>query len=183
MSVTNWTLPAIVIFSQVPPLESLFRFARMNQTMNTKFGTNINITIQNPHQVSPLSICSFPTMMSPLNNKKEEYLDDWGCSFFDTVWGNFHLTYSTFIYSKFVYRFGTYPCNPSMKRLTEFYKLYRDLPIFEALLSSLEELGEKNILSMELIPSVVHQYDQVVFNLIQLCEKEITFTATLLNFR
>jgi len=70
-----------------------------------------------------------------------------------------------------------------MKRLTEFYKLYRDLPIFEALLSSLEELGEKNILPMELIPLVVHQYDQVAFNLIQLCENEITFTATLLTFR
>lgn len=70
-----------------------------------------------------------------------------------------------------------------MKRLTEFYKLYRDLPIFEALLSSLEELGEANILPLELIPSVVHQYDQVVFKLIQLCEKDITFTATLLTFR
>ena len=98
ISVTNWTLPAIVIFSQVPPLKSLFRFAIMNQKMNTKFGTNINITIQNPHQVSPLSICSFPTMISPLNNKKEEALDDWGWSFCDTICRNSHLTHSTFIY-------------------------------------------------------------------------------------
>ena len=50
-------------------------------------------------------------------------------------------------------------------------------------MSSLEELGEKEILPIELIPSVVHQYDQVVFNLLRKSKSDITFTATLLTFR
>ena len=63
--VTNWTFPAMNTFNQVSLFKSLLRRARINQVMKSKFGKNIKVMIQNPHQCSPLSICSFPTMISP----------------------------------------------------------------------------------------------------------------------
>jgi len=70
-----------------------------------------------------------------------------------------------------------------MKRLHETYKLYRELPLFEALFSSIEELAESGVLPLELMPNLVHTYDEVVFRLVKACETELTFTGTLKTYR
>ena len=84
-----------------------------------------------------------------------------------------------------------------MKRLTECYKLYRELPIFQvsisssggpnvmliplavqALYRSLEELAVCGQIPLELLPAIIHQYDLVLFNLVQSrCRDEVSFSG------
>ena len=50
-----------------------------------------------------------------------------------------------------------------MKRLHETYKLYRELLLLKALVFSIEELADSGVLPLELMPNLVHTYDDVVF--------------------
>ena len=70
-----------------------------------------------------------------------------------------------------------------MKRLHETYKLYRELPIFKALFSSIEELAESEVLPLELMPNLVHMYDEVVFRMVRSCKTELSFTGNLDTYR
>jgi len=70
-----------------------------------------------------------------------------------------------------------------MKQLHETYKLYRELPIFKALFSSIEELAESEVLPLELMPNLVHMYDEVVFRMVRSCKTELSFTGNLDTYR
>jgi len=70
-----------------------------------------------------------------------------------------------------------------MKKLSEMYKLYRELPIFKALFQSLVELGEQELLPIEVMPSIVHMYDQVVVDLVRSSKEQYNFTGKLLMYR
>ena len=89
-----------------------------------------------------------------------------------------------------------------MKRLTECYKLYRELPIFQvsislsggpnvhpplavqALYRSLEELAVSGQIPLELLPAIIHQYDLVLFSLVQSsCRDEVSFSGRVKTFR
>ena len=88
-----------------------------------------------------------------------------------------------------------------MKRLTECYKLYRELPIFQvsislsggpnvhplavqALYLSLEELAVSGQIPLELLPAIIHQYDLVLFSLVQSsCRDEVSFSGRVKTFR
>ena len=65
--VTNCTFPAMKTLNQVSLVKSFFRRATINHMMKTKLGANIKVTIQLPHHFWPFCICSFPTMISPMN--------------------------------------------------------------------------------------------------------------------
>ena len=89
-----------------------------------------------------------------------------------------------------------------MKRLRESYKLYRELPIFQvvslilmlvcsidanfnlkALCDCLEDLSVTGEVPLSLIPVIVHQFDQIVFNLIKGISDHLYFTGNLLAYR
>eukprot|EP00092_Neocalanus_flemingeri_P040080 GFUD01043655.1.p1 GENE.GFUD01043655.1~~GFUD01043655.1.p1 ORF type:complete len:543 (+),score=185.92 GFUD01043655.1:79-1707(+) len=72
---------------------------------------------------------------------------------------------------------------PAMKKLSDMYKLYRELPVFQALYQSLLELGQQELLPMELIPAIVHTYDQTVVDMVRDSKDQYNLTGKLVMYR
>ena len=72
---------------------------------------------------------------------------------------------------------------PAMKKLSEMYKLYRELPIFQALYQSMLELGQQELLPLELMPIIVHTYDQTVVDMIRDSQEQFNLTGKLVMYR
>ena len=72
---------------------------------------------------------------------------------------------------------------PTMKKLSEMYKLYRELPIFQALYQSMLELGQQELLPLELMPIIVHTYDQTVVDMIRDSQEQFNLTGKLVMYR
>ena len=72
-----------------------------------------------------------------------------------------------------------------MKRLHETYKLYRELLLLKALVFSIEELADSGVLPLELVPNLVHTYDEVVFRLVKTykTDTELSYTGHLKTYR
>ena len=72
-----------------------------------------------------------------------------------------------------------------MKKQSEMYKLYRELPIYEALYSSLLELGQQGLLPMELMPHnhIVHMYDKKVMDVMKGSQDQYNLTGKLVMYR
>ena len=72
-----------------------------------------------------------------------------------------------------------------MKKQSEMYKLYRELPIYEALYSSLLELGQQGLLPMELMPHnhIVHMYDNKVMDVMKGSQDQYNLTGKLVMYR
>merc|ERR1719186_1168645 len=65
------------------------------------------------------------------------------------------------------------------------YKLYRELPIFQALAlyQSMLELGQQELLPLELMPIIVHTYDQTVVDVIRDSQEQFKLTGKLVMYR
>jgi len=72
---------------------------------------------------------------------------------------------------------------PTMKKPSEMYKMYRELPIYEALYSSMLELGQEGLLPVELMPAIVHMYDQKVVDLMKANQNQYNFTGKVVMYR
>ena len=54
----------------------------------------------------------------------------------------------------------------------------------QALYRSLEELAVSGQIPLELLPAIIHQYDLVLFNLVQsMCRDEVSFSGRVKTFR
>jgi len=72
---------------------------------------------------------------------------------------------------------------PAMKKLSEMYKLYREVPMFAALYSSLLELLKMDLLPEELVASIVHEYDQRVMYHVKASQDQYNLTGKLVMYR
>ena len=70
-----------------------------------------------------------------------------------------------------------------MKRLSEAYKLYREVTLFKALYDSLEVLCESEEVPLHLMPLIVQKYDEVVFQIIKQSKEQVSFTGDLELYR
>jgi len=73
--------------------------------------------------------------------------------------------------------------NPSMKQLSEMYKLYRELPLFSTLYESMLELVRENILPEALVPEIVHMYDQKIVETVKDSVDHYTIVGKLVMYR
>lgn len=69
------------------------------------------------------------------------------------------------------------------KKISDMYKLYRELPIFDALWTSMMELYKQDELPMSLVPLIVHAYDENVRKAVAHCEKIFSFSGTVSIYR
>jgi len=72
---------------------------------------------------------------------------------------------------------------PSMKQLSEMYKLYREMPLFGALYESMLELVKENRLPEALVPEIVHMYDQKIVETVKNSVDQYTIIGKLAMYR
>ena len=72
---------------------------------------------------------------------------------------------------------------PIMKKLSEMYKLYREMPLFRALYESMIELVRKNMLPAALVPEIVHMYDQKVVETVKKTEDQYNIVGKVTMYR
>jgi len=72
---------------------------------------------------------------------------------------------------------------PSMKQLSEMYKLYREIPLFSALYESMLELVKENMLPEALVPEIVHMYDQKIVETVKDSVDQYTIVGKLVMYR
>jgi len=66
---------------------------------------------------------------------------------------------------------------------SEMYKLYREVPLFEALFDSLVELRKNDLISDELVTLTVHTYDQAIKNVVMRCENDFIVVGKVAVYR
>jgi len=70
-----------------------------------------------------------------------------------------------------------------MKKLSEMYKLYRELPLFSALYDSMLELVKQSVLPETLVPEIVHTYDQKVMEEVKDSKEQYSLVGKMVTFR
>ena len=68
-------------------------------------------------------------------------------------------------------------------QISEMYKLYRELPLYEALFDSLVELRKSDLISDELMARTVHAYDQAVKDVVLRSENEFIVVGKVSMYR